>query len=796
MFTLLAILIEYGRKALLKVGYFLLSVVDGISFVFPLLFERIKDVVTETKILGTEIREYFKTLQSKLKAVLSREKKQIQEAESAVEHSFQQKMNAFDIRMPSMDLSHMPPSYFIQKNFVQEAQKIKAAGINPTKLFTIIFSLGVLATFIFFVIPLSAYSWYSALPQPELLQEIRYVKPTRILDRNGKLLYEIHVDKEYDPVKIDKIPLHVIEATLAVEDDSFYDHSGFDIKSIVRALWKIIVEDELQGGSTITQQLVKNVLLSPERTLPRKLKELALAVNVERHYSKDEILELYLNNIPYGGNAYGIQAASKKFFDKNVWELDVAEASMLAGLPSAPSIYSPLTEEDLAKERQKLTLDRMVELEYLSQEAADEAYNKELEYAKQVNIIRAPHFVAFIRDELYKKYGRSYVDLGGLTVKTSLDLELQERIQNIVNDEVEKNSHVNLSNGASIVLDNESGEILAYVGSINYYEDDYGAYDVITAQRQPGSSIKPITYALALEKGYTPATIIPDRPITFQTPGGVYSPVNYDGRYHGNVSLRQALANSYNVPAVVTLRNIGIDNMVDLGMKMGLKTWRLDSNYGLSITLGGREIRLLDLTNAYSIFPRGGVYKDVKPFVSIKDSNGYEIYNHLPQNEARVLSPQTSYLISHILSDNNARTPAFGSRSSLVIPGYTVAAKTGTTDEKRDNWTLGYTPTYTVGVWVGNNDNTPMNQYLASGLTGAAPIWNKVMKTLLDGKSNEPFPIPDGILIMTDSACGNRTELFVRGSQIPKHLCDVSKKKDEDKDKKKKKKKDKDDDDD
>lgn len=637
------------------------------------------------------------------------------------------------------------------------------------------FIKGMLFAAIVLFVPYTLFSWYSTLPNPEDLTKTQY-KTTQILDRNGKLLYEIYVDRKYKPVKLDQIPEHTIQATLAIEDAQFYKHIGIRPLSMLRALRSIIVEEELQGGSTITQQLVKNVLLTPERTIQRKIKEIVLAVLVEGRYTKDDILEMYLNNIAYGGTAWGIQSASQKYFGKDVSELNLAESAFLAGLPSAPSIYSPFSGDiELSKQRQKAVLERMVDLRYITLAEADEAYESELLFAPQADYIRAPHFVDYIRNELYKDFGRRYVDFGGLTVRTTLDLDLQEKVQKIVNDEIDSSEYLNISNGAAVVLDVKSGGILAYVGSRDYFDFDEGKFDVVTANRQPGSSIKPVTYALAFTKGFTPASIIRDDPTTFDIYGQKYSPVNYDGKYHGNVTLRTALANSYNVAAVNLINKVGVEEMVALANSMGLKNWVFDSTFGLSVTLGGKEVRLLDLANVYATFARKGVYRDVNSILEVKNDMGESIYYKEFAVE-QVLDEGVAYLISHILSDNNSRAATFGSNSSLNIRGHRVAVKTGTTDEKRDNWTLGYTPSYVVGVWVGNNDNTPMDPRLASGLSGAAPIWNQIFSALLDGQPAEDFDRPQDVFVKIDEDCDNISEVFIRGSNIPKNLCVKEKK--------------------
>lgn len=650
------------------------------------------------------------------------------------------------------------------------------------------FIYGIVFAVVFMLMPYKVYTWYRELPQPTLLKMISdYNRSTRILDRKGRLLYEIYVDKKYEPVSLDRIPAYAIEATLAIEDHTFYSHVGFSFLSMLRALKANITGGDLQGASTITQQLIKNVLLTPERTVSRKLKELVLSVMVEKKYTKNQILEMYLNNIPYGGTAWGIQSASKKFFGKDVSDLDLAESAFLAGLPSSPSIYSPFAGDDLlSKSRQKTVLQRMVDLGYISQEKADEAYQEELYIVPQEEYIKAPHFVAFVREELNRKYGRRLVDFGGLTVTTTLDLDLQEKAENIVSQEISSDAYLNISNGASIALDSRTGGILAYVGSVDYFKDKWGAFDIVTASRQPGSTVKVVTYSLALSKNYTASSILNDSAITYQLwAGQKYTPVNYDGVFHGNVTLRQALANSYNIPAVKVVKDIGPDNMVDLGNKMGLKDWKVDGSYGLSVTLGGKETSLLNLTNVFATLSRGGFFKEVSPFESVLDVNGFEIYSSGNVEGERVLSKEVSYIITSILSDYYARIPSFGTNNFLSIPGRTVAVKTGTTDSKRDNYTVGYTPSFVVGVWVGNNDNSPMNPNLASGLSGAAPIWNKIMSTLLDNKDVEKFEVPTNIVVKTDKECGNVTEIFVKGT-VPVRLC-VEKKDEEKKDRNKNK---------
>lgn len=635
-----------------------------------------------------------------------------------------------------------------------------------------IFAAGSIFALLFMALPVTFYSWYQSLPKPgQLTENIQNNRTTKILDRNGEVLYEIYVDKKYAPVPLAQIPKTLILATLAVEDHEFYNHHGVRPLSIVRAAKATVVDESMQGGSTITQQLIKNVLLTPERTFTRKIKELFLALAVEMKYSKGEILEMYLNNIPYGGTAWGVQSASQKFFGKDVEQLTLAESAFLAGLPSSPSNL------ESAKAKQKLVLNRMEELEIITREQNEKAQSETLSFAATTDHIKAPHFVHYVRSQLEEMYGDRTVEFGGLTVKTSLDLNLQNKLQDILTEEIGKAGNLNITNGAVLVMDPKTGEILAYLGSVDYFKEGWGSYDVITALRQPGSTIKAVTYSLALEKGYTPATTIVDAPLVIRLGNGqTYQPVNYDGKYHGVITIRTALANSYNIPAVKLVKDLGPDNMVSLGNRMGLKNWQTDGSYGYSVTLGGKETRLLDLTNVYATLARSGSYIPPTPFISVKDANGYELLvSHEKPQQA--VSKETAYLITNILSDNKARSAAFGPNSQLNLPNRTVAVKTGTTNDKRDNYAIGYTPSYVVGVWVGNNDNTPMNPYLASGISGAAPIWNRSMQAVLSNIADETFAVPQGVITKADPSCG-KSEVFASGAKIP----DLCPKKEENKD--------------
>ncbi len=570
------------------------------------------------------------------------------------------------------------------------------------------------------------------LPSPKNIGKVNFPLSTHIYDRKGRILYAIYRDQNRTPIKLSQLPKYVIEATIAIEDKDFYNHHGVSLfGGIIRAVKETLLKKKLQGGSTITQQLVKSALLTPEKTITRKIKEVLLALWTERIYSKDQILEMYLNQVPYGGSTYGIEEAAKRYFGKPASQLTLSEAATLAGLPQAPSSYSPYFNLNATINRRNEVLEAMYKNGFISKEELIKAKNEKINIIPSKIGIKAPHFVFYLKDYLEKVYGTNVVEEGGLRVVSSLDLNIQQEIEKILREEIEKIKYLNVSNGAVLVIRPKTGEILSMVGSVDYFAKPFGAYNVVTALRQPGSAIKPIMYSLALKKGYTAATIVDDSPTAFRISNTeIYQPVNYDNRFHGKIPLRYALANSYNVPAVKVLSTIGVDNFVEWGRKMGITSWIDPSFYGLSLTLGGGEIRMIDLAQAYSILANLGYRVPIKGVLEIKDYFGNINYTYEYQSE-KILDEGIAYIISDILSDNFARQWAFGSHSFLEIPGYKVAVKTGTTDNKKDNWTIGYTPEFLVAVWVGNNDGTPMNPYLTSGITGAAPIWNRVMTYLL-----------------------------------------------------------------
>ena len=625
---------------------------------------------------------------------------------------------------------------------------------------------------------------FKDLPRPEDLSEKQPSVSTKILDRNGEVLFKIYADENRTVLPLAEIPRAVIFATIAIEDKDFYGHHGFSVRGIARALYANSRSERLQGGSTITQQLVKNRLLTSQRTLSRKVRELLLAILVEIRYEKDAILEMYLNQVAYGGSAYGIQEAAQKYFLKNASELTIAESAFLAGLPAAPTIYSPFgSNPELAFARQEEVLRRMHEDGYITQEQVAAAKKETLVFNEDKINIQAPHFTMYVKKLLAQQYGETLLNTGGLEVRTTLDLKMQKEAEKIVVAELATLQRLKVQNAATIITKPKTGEILAMVGSHNYFDfANDGQVNVVTRPRQPGSSIKPLTYALALENGQTTQSIIDDAPITYHTLGSPpYSPKNYDGTFHGKVTLKQALASSYNIPAVKTLAQFGINNVIDLGEAMGITTWQDRSRFGLSLTLGGGEVTLFDLSEVYGTFANEGKHTDLNPILEITDFKGTVYYRNdcaLDQKncfDTQVISEKTAFLISNILSDNQARTPAFGPLSTLAIPNQEVAVKTGTTNNLRDNWTMGYTSDVLVGVWVGNNDNTPMSA-VVSGVTGASPIWNKLMRLQLNPEQPHKFVVPNGIVSApicvgnTQSACQfctTRTEYFAEGTEGP-----------------------------
>jgi 1A family penicillin-binding protein len=666
----------------------------------------------------------------------------------------------------------------------------------------LIVTLGVVAAF---CLSLGAgWSWLTTdLPRPADLPQHVAAASSQILDRRGRLLYEI-IDPargRHEPVTLSDIPPYLLQATVATEDASFYRHPGVDLWAILRALWINVQGGEvLSGGSTITQQLARNLLLLPEersqRTLTRKLRESILAWQLARTYSHDEILILYLNETYYGNYAYGVEAAAQAYFGKQVSELDLAECALLAGLPQAPSAYNPLSDLQAARQRQQVVLGLMVKQSFISQEDAALAAAEPLHFASTPFPIKAPHFVMYVRGLLEESLGRDRLEQGGLRIYTTLDLALQETAQRNarwhlthLDDTRYGERDRNVHNVALVALDPRTGEILTMLGSPDYFDVEIdGAVNVALALRQPGSSIKPITYAAAFdpigaaargEAPYTPATMIADVRTTFLTrENRPYTPRNYDSIFHGPVLARQALASSLNIPAVKVLDHVGLETMIRQARRMGITTFDAADRFGLALTLGGGEVRLVELTAAYAAFANGGFRVEPVAIHSVEDAEGNVLWAPRGGRQGRALDARAAYLITDVLSDDWARVTAFGEGSVLRLDR-PAAVKTGTTSDWRDNWTVGYTPELVVGVWVGNADNSPMRG--VSGISGAAPVWHDFMLVALKGKPVRRFTRPEGLVeadvcalsgLKAGPHCPYRhTELLIAGTE-PQGECD------------------------
>lgn len=687
-------------------------------------------------------------------------------------------------KLQSRSYSHHP--FREQSQFNKRRFWIRFFGLVSTVVFFSLVGLIVFTIFSFLI-------FAKDLPSPNKLTVRDSSLSTKIYDRNGKLLYDIYGDKNRALVNWNQLPPYVKQATISIEDKDFYKHQGFSLIGIARSVLSIFIFHKIEGGSTITQQVVKNTLLSSERTLPRKIKEFILAIQVERKYTKDEILQIYLNEVPYGGTAWGIEAAAQTYFGKEAKDLSLAEAIILAGLPQRPSFYTPFgTNPKAYISRADDVARRMREDGNISRDQEEQLKKDipQVKFSPNDKGILAPHFVFFVRELLVEKYGEKFVEQGGLKVTTTLSYDLQDKAQKIVTEEIAKLSDLKVGNGAAVVMNPKNGQILAMVGSKDYFAKNYdGQVNVAMSLRQPGSALKPFTYATAFKAGYTPSTLLMD--VSTEFPGGIgqppYRPVNYDGKFRGPIQVRFALGNSINIAAVKMLALVGVKNMLRTAYDAGLRSLEpTDENlkrFGLAITLGGGEVRLLDLTDGYATFAASGKHHDPVAILKVEDKSGKVLEEVKDDSGKDVIGKDISFLISHILSDNNARSLVFGPSSLLVIPGKTVAVKTGTTDDKRDNWAVGYTPSVAVGVWVGNNDNSPMNQQIASGVTGATPIWNRIMSSALSGKSDEAFGKPDNVNALEIDALGGglpcrdlakRSEYLIRGTE-PTRDCLVEK---------------------
>jgi len=695
------------------------------------------------------------------------------------------------VKLPTITLPRFKPP---RLKLPKPKLRLKKISLQINSLQIVILSFSLLLFGLFYLTILKD------LPNPTDLVNRPPSLSTKIYDRNQKLLFTFYKDQNRSLINLTDIPQHFKQATLAIEDSRFYHHQGISWSGIIRSFSQIIFKQQLQGGSTITQQLVKNALLTPERTIARKLKELILTLETEILFSKDEIFEMYLNQVSYGGTAYGAEEASQTYFGKSIKDVNLAEAALLAGLPASPTTYSPFGSNPyLSIYRQHQVLNRMVEEKFISPQEAELAKQQKIKLAPQYANIKAPHFVMYIKNLLAQEFGETMVEQGGLTVITSLNLDLQDKVQTIVTEEINQLFPLHITNGAALVTNPQTGEILAMVGSRDYFDVERdGQVNLTTALRQPGSSIKPVNYAYALEHNYTAASIIQDSPVTYNTPGSPpYSPINYSSTWHGAVTLRAALANSYNVPAVKVLASYGVEPMISQGKKMGITTWTQPERYGLSLTLGGAEVTMADMAVVFGVLANQGKKITLHPILKVTDANNkvlldfncqdfpkielsqaYAAPKHLYCSPEAVIQSSTAFILTDILADPIARIPAFGSRSYLNIPNHQVAVKTGTTNDKRDNWTLGYTSNFLTAVWVGNNDNTPMSQ-VVSGITGASPIWNKIMTLLLQDQPAQTFIPPANVVKvdictltgqLTCNDCPTRAEYFISGTE-PKQHC-------------------------
>lgn len=662
-----------------------------------------------------------------------------------------------------------------QRGFLDELQEMLEGDAGPTDqassaggVLTLALSL-IFTFFVGFVLAVVSYAYIAlSLPAPEELwtRSITF-SSTKIYDRHGVLLYEV-----FDPqggrrtrVRLEDISPYLRQATIATEDKRFYQHPGVDPIGVVRAIWQNVTEQNIvSGASTIPQQLARTVFLSPEersqRTLSRKVKEAVLATEIIRRYSRDEILELYLNTIYYGHLAYGIEAAAETYFGKTAADLSLAEAALLAGLPQSPAIYDPFTNPEAAKARQSIVLSLMVEEGYITPAEAEAARSVELHFVAPRIEMRAPHFVTYVRQLLEQKYGSAILYQGGLQVYTTLDSRLQGIAERVAREQIAALAEKHVTNAALVALRPNTGEILAMLGSVDFFDPEIdGQVNVALRLRQPGSAIKPVTYVAAFEKGWTPATLIMDVPTEF--PDGAnppYKPTNYDKKFHGPVLVRTALGSSYNIPAVKTLQYVGLPAFLEMAHRLGIQSLNRP-DYGLSLTLGGGDVTLLELTGAYAVFANAGRRVPPVAILRVLDNYGRVIEEYHPPEGQQVISPQHAYLITSILADNEARTPAFGPNSVLQL-SRPAAVKTGTTDDWRDNWTIGYTPDLVVGVWVGNSDNTPMAHI--SGVAGAGPIWHNFMEEALADTPPREFPRPEGI---------ETIEICADSGTIPSQVC-------------------------
>ena len=638
-------------------------------------------------------------------------------------------------------------------------RKIYQKGKKGGKLFTILRIIGFCFSFLI-ISSLFLFIFYAKdLPRPEKFTEKPFIQSTKIYDRTGEvLLYSIYGEEKREVVPLNSIPEYLRQAVIATEDVNFYNHFGIDLKGIGRSiLINLKIGKPTYGGSTISQQLIRSSFLTMKKTPERKIREIILTLELERRYSKDQILEFYLNQIPLGSNCYGVEAASQTYFKKSVSQISLAEAATLAAIIKAPSYLSPYEEhKDELLNRKDYILDRMVQLGFITKEEGEKAKKEELKFAEVLQPIKAPHFVMYIKEYLLAKYGEDFLNERGLRVYTSLDWGLQEMAEKVVEEKAKNNEKYGAFNSSLVAISPKTGEILAMVGSKDWFGQSYPAdcfsglnclfdpkVNVATYKigRQPGSAFKPFVYATAFKKGYDDKTIVVDEETNFGIWGGKpFIPRNYDGRFRGPVTLREALAQSLNIPSVKVLESMaGLDDSIKTAKEMGITTLNQPpSFYGLSLVLGGGEVKLLDMVSAYGVFATEGLSVPPVGILKIEDSQG-NIIEENKKTQKRVLEVEIARLINDVLSDNEARAPIFGYHSNLYFENYQVAAKTGTTQNFQDGWVVGYTPSLATGVWVGNNNNAPM-QKLGEALAG--PIWRAFMENALLKSPKENFTKP------------------------------------------------------
>jgi 1A family penicillin-binding protein len=605
----------------------------------------------------------------------------------------------------------------------------------------ILFLIGVLfsiSVFIYFA---------KDLPRPERYTEYPVVRQTEIYDRSGEnKLYTIYGEEVREIISINDVPNHFINALLTAEDRSFYSHFGIDFKGIARSfVLNFQGGRTVAGGSTISQQFVRSAFLTTEKKIIRKIREIVLTLELERRYSKNEILEFYLNQVPFGSNIYGIESAANVYFNKSAKELSLPESAVLVSLLPAPSYFSPFGENiDILLSRKDRLLDSMSEEGFITKNKAEEAKKEEVVFYKSPEYIKAPHFVFSVKNSLEEKYGEDFIKEKGLKIYTTIDYNIQKEIEKIVKEKVQENYKYNAYNAAVVVIDPNNGEVLALVGSADYFGSSLPEgctpgldckfdpfTDVTKKERQPGSSFKPFVYAIAFENGYSGETVVVDEETNFGTPLNPYIPQNYDGRFRGEVTLREALAQSLNIPAVKVLKDFaGLKYTVEKVRDFGINLSQSYEFYGLPLVLGGGDVKLIEIALAYGIFANDGYKNNLSSVLKITDKDGNIIEENSNPSQKRVIKQSTAEEITDILSDNDARAPVFGQNSPLYIEGYDVAVKTGSTQNFRDAWCVGYNDDFIVGVWVGNNNNSSMVN--ASGVVVATPIWREVFDYLLE----------------------------------------------------------------